>query len=267
MHYDAALRVRELTQNIYDIGDEIADYINHVSQAIADWDADLVEDCLLELEEIVAEGRAEVRPGLSELNGLRQAFVSGVRAGSMSGVTPSRTPRALGGSVARGSDYPHPGRTLSFMRSKPGASAHRSLNDATAPTTPGASDPRRARGAEFAEASAEHAPATMASTASWRMWLREQAERIRADLREVEDWVINQTQCALESQSVLLPQAYVKAEQRAIELVGHWREVIARQPELAAGMRGEAPPEFLAERARVEEIVGRLQRRKRGTAV
>ena len=107
----------------------------------------------------------------------------------------------------------------------------------------------------------------MASTASWRMWLREQAERIRADLREVEDWVINQTQCALESQSVLLPQVYVKAEQRTIELVGHWREVIARQPELAAGMRGEAPPEFLAERARVEEIVGRLQRRKRGTAV
>ena len=52
MHYDAALRVRELTQNIYDIGDEIADYINHVSQAIADWDADLVEDCLLELEEL-----------------------------------------------------------------------------------------------------------------------------------------------------------------------------------------------------------------------
>ena len=243
MHYDAALRVRELTQNIYDIGDEIADYINHVSQAIADWDADLVEDCLLELEEIVAEGRAEVRPGLSELNGLRQAFVSGVRA------------------------YPHPGRTLSFMHKKPGASARRSLNDATAPTTPGASDPRRARGAEFAEASAEHAPATMASTASWRMWLREQAERIRADLREVEDWVINQTQCALESQSVLLPQAYVKAEQRTIELVGHWREVIARQPELAAGMRGEAPPEFLVERARVEELLGRLQRRKRGTAV
>ncbi len=266
MHYDAALRVRELTQNIYDIGDEIADYINHVSQAIADWDADLVEDCLLELEEIVAEGRAEVRPGLSELNGLRQAFVSGVRAGSMSGVTPSRTPRALGTTTS--GDYPHPGRTLSFMHKKPGASRQvgarlrGSFGDAIASTATNPSN------ADRSPAGAQNsAPATMASTASWRMWLREQAEHIRADLREVEDWVVNQTQCALESQSVLLPQVYVKAEQRTMELVAQWREVIDRQPELAAGMRGEAPPEFLVERARVEEIVGRLQRRKRGTAV
>lgn len=267
MHYDAALRVRELTQNIYDIGDEIADCIDHVSQAIADWDADLVEDCLLELEEIIAEGRAEVRPGLSELNGLRQAFVSGVRAGSMSGVTPSRTPRALGGTVSRGGEYPHPGRTLSFMHKKSGAPAGRSRGGAPSSTTTDPSHARHSRGQDLSEASAGHAPATMASTASWRMWLREQAEHIRANLREVEDWVINQTQCALESQSVLLPQVYVKAEQRTIELVGQWSEVIARQPELAAGMRGEAPPEFLVERARVDEIVGRLQRRKRGTAV
>lgn len=268
MHYDAALRVRELTQNIYDIGDEIADHINHVSQAIADWDADLVGDCLLELEEIVAEGRAEVRPGLSELNGLRQAFVSGVRAGSMSGITRSRTPRALASTTS--GDYPHPGRTLSFMHKKPGtsaASARRSFDDATTSAASHSSAAQRSFGTEDVEIFADQAPATMASTASWRMWLRERAEHIRADLREVEEWVINQTQCALESQSVLLPQVYVKAEQRTIELAVKWREVIARQPELAAGMRGEAPPEFLEERARIEEIVGRLQRRKRGTAV
>ncbi|WOH93889.1 hypothetical protein [Corynebacterium urealyticum] len=63
MHYDASLRVRDLTQNIYDIGDEIAEHIEHIAQAIADWDGELVEDCLLEFTSVVRQGRKEVRPG------------------------------------------------------------------------------------------------------------------------------------------------------------------------------------------------------------
>ena len=92
MHYDASLRVRELTQNIYDIGDEIAEHIDYVAQSIADWDVELVDDCLHELRVVVEQGRTEVRPGLAELNGLRQAFVSGVRAGG--NVELLRSPRS-----------------------------------------------------------------------------------------------------------------------------------------------------------------------------
>ena len=42
MHKIAAqLRHRELTQEIYNIGDEVAEYIEHVIESLEDW------DCLL----------------------------------------------------------------------------------------------------------------------------------------------------------------------------------------------------------------------------
>ena len=44
----AELRHRELTQEVYNIGDEVAEYIEHVIEAIEDYDAELVEDCLAE---------------------------------------------------------------------------------------------------------------------------------------------------------------------------------------------------------------------------
>lgn len=80
----AQLRHRELTQEIYNIGDEVADYIEHIMEAISDWDAELVEDCLTEFEEIVAEARDDSRTVVAELSGLRHALTSGLRQGTVS---------------------------------------------------------------------------------------------------------------------------------------------------------------------------------------
>ena len=236
MHYDASLRVRELTQNIYDIGDEIAGYIDHVSQAIGDWDPELVQDCLIELDEIVEQGRAEVRPGLSELNGLRQAFISGVKSGQMSGISVT---------------YPHPGRTLAFLH-KTGAEVPEMASEEK--TTLPAEQPEE--------------PGAMASTAAWRLWMRSNVDQHVAELNELAEWVVEQTRLALEAQSVLLPQTYSKARQRAVEIAGKFGAVIDKQPMLAQSMRGEAPPEFLQERARVDAVITRLlQRRESRDAV
>ncbi|MBC3185114.1 hypothetical protein H7347_00710 [Corynebacterium sp. zg-331] len=85
MHRIAAeLRHRELTQELYDIGDEVAEYIEHIAQAIADWDVELVRDCLAEFEEIVADARVDARVAIGELTGLRQALTSGLRSGRLS---------------------------------------------------------------------------------------------------------------------------------------------------------------------------------------
>ncbi|RAV33103.1 hypothetical protein [Corynebacterium heidelbergense] len=237
MHFDATLRVRELTQNIYDIGDEVAEHIEHVAQAMADWDPELLTECMHELSDVVAQGRAEVRPGLAELNGLRQAFISGIRAGEMS------------------NHFAHPGRTLSFL--------HGGRSDVLSDATPtarsgavGAAEPQGADGP------AAQLGTQMASTAAWRLWLRTNAEALIARLNGIAEWVVQQTQAAVENQSVLLPQALYRAQTWTEETVVDWAELVAKQPELAADMRGEAPPAFLAERARVEAVVAKLQRRR-----
>lgn len=80
----AELRHRELTQEIYNIGDEVADYLEHLIEAIADWDAELVEDCLAEFLEITEDARTDARPLTAELAGLRHALTSGLRAGTVS---------------------------------------------------------------------------------------------------------------------------------------------------------------------------------------
>lgn len=85
MHKIAAeLRHRELTQEIYNIGDEVAEYIEHLTEAIRDWDAELVDDCLAEFSDILADARRDSRTIVGELLGLRQALISGVRAGTLS---------------------------------------------------------------------------------------------------------------------------------------------------------------------------------------
>lgn len=79
---EAKLRHRELTQAVYDIGDEVAEYIEHCSQAMADYDVELVADCLYELDDIAAEAVRDIRLVVGELMGLRRAMVSGLRSGS-----------------------------------------------------------------------------------------------------------------------------------------------------------------------------------------
>ena len=80
---DAKLRLKELTQEMYNIGDEVAEYIEHIAEAITDWDAELVEECLLEFDEIAVEAINDARVVASELYGIRQALISGLRAGAM----------------------------------------------------------------------------------------------------------------------------------------------------------------------------------------
>ncbi|MBI9000992.1 hypothetical protein M0E87_03535 [Corynebacterium sp. CCM 9185] len=81
---DALLRHRELTQEVYNIGDEVAEYIEHLAQAIADYDEELVVDCHAEFELIIDEARTDSRRTVAELIGLRQALTSGIRSGSVS---------------------------------------------------------------------------------------------------------------------------------------------------------------------------------------
>ncbi|MCZ9308199.1 hypothetical protein ACUY3K_09955 [Corynebacterium uberis] len=93
MHRIAAeLRHRELTQELYDIGDEVATYLDNLEEAIADYDAELVEDCLTELADIIDDARVDARVALGELLGLRQALTTGVRAGVLSARTHTTAP-------------------------------------------------------------------------------------------------------------------------------------------------------------------------------
>lgn len=226
MHDAARLRLRDLTQGVYDIGDEIAEGIDNVAASMADWDTELVDDCMHELSDAVEQGRGEVRQYLAEINGLRQAFVSGVNSGTLS---------------ASEGNYFHPGRTLSFLH--PHQDPPLVTAPAAVPTSP------------------------VVSTATLRMSLRRRNTELAADLTELAEWVVAQTGEAVEHQSVLLPQSFARSWTQTRETVAAWkREVVGDHPVLVAEMRGEAPPEFLAERARVERVLARVRARRRRSA-
>lgn len=222
MHDAARLRLRELTQGVYDIGDEIAEGIDNVAAAMTDWDVDLVDDCMEELSEAVEQGRSEVRQYLAEVNGLRQAFVSGVNAGTLSATTDT---------------WYHPGRTLSFLH------------------------PHQ----EIPESLTRKAPEPpVVSTATLRMTLRRRNGELTGELSDLAEWVVAQTEEAVEHQTVLLPQSFARAWRHTRSTVTTWkREVIGGHPALIAEMHGEAPPEFLTERARIEQVLARVRARNR----
>ncbi|MDO4762035.1 MAG: hypothetical protein Q4A31_08970 [Corynebacterium sp.] len=81
---DAKVRHLELTQEVFNIGDEVASYIENIAEAINDWDPELVEDCLAEFEMIIDEARLDSRRLIAELLGLRQALTSGLASGTVS---------------------------------------------------------------------------------------------------------------------------------------------------------------------------------------
>ena len=81
---DAMLRHRELTQEVYNIGDEVAGYVENLAEAVADWDAELVEDCLMEMQDILTSARDDSRRVVSELMGVRHALTWGIRSGTVS---------------------------------------------------------------------------------------------------------------------------------------------------------------------------------------
>lgn len=96
---DATLRHRELTQELFNIGDEMATYIEHIIESIRDWDLELVDDCVAEFEQIGTDARNDARTVTAELLGLRQALVSGVASGHVAQPEPQQqqvaTPVAL----------------------------------------------------------------------------------------------------------------------------------------------------------------------------
>ncbi|AGP30474.1 hypothetical protein [Corynebacterium terpenotabidum] len=227
VHDAARLRLRDLTQEVYDIGDEIAEAVDNVAAAMTDWDAELVDDCMHELAESVEQGRPEVRQYLAEINGLRQAFVSGVQSGTLSGTIP-----------VSGDTFYHPGRTLAFLHPRQSLPE---LEDR----------PRELFG-------------PVVSTATLRTTLRRRNTELTGQLAELAEWVVAQTAEAVEHQTVLLPQAFAKTWTTTRHTVATWkREVISDHPALVAEMRGEAPPEFLADRARVEQVLARVRARNR----
>ncbi|MDO4631032.1 MAG: hypothetical protein Q4A82_01910 [Corynebacterium sp.] len=79
----ATLRHRELTQEIFNIGDEVATFIENIAEAIADWDVELVEDCVAEFEDIINDARNDSRTIVKELIGLRHALTSGLASGTV----------------------------------------------------------------------------------------------------------------------------------------------------------------------------------------
>ena len=59
MHRAAAsLRHWELTQELFDIGDEVAGYVENLAEATRDFDGELAAECLTEFDEIVDEANA-----------------------------------------------------------------------------------------------------------------------------------------------------------------------------------------------------------------
>ncbi|MDO4910420.1 MAG: hypothetical protein Q3972_01595 [Corynebacterium sp.] len=80
---DAKQRHRELTQAVYDIGDDVAEHVDHIVEAMRDWDVYLVRDCLLEFNDCLEEAMTDARRTIGLLAGLRLALTTGRFAGSI----------------------------------------------------------------------------------------------------------------------------------------------------------------------------------------
>ena len=72
-----------MTHEIFNIGDEVATFIENIAEAIADWDVELVEDCVAEFEDIIGDARTDSRTIIRELKGIRQALTSGLASGTV----------------------------------------------------------------------------------------------------------------------------------------------------------------------------------------
>lgn len=221
MHKIAAeLRHRELTQEIYNIGDEVVEYIEHLIEAIEDWDDELALDCLAELGDIVEDARVDSGRCVGELIGLRHALVSGVRSGTISAA------------ASGNNDIAEPEQLTA-----------RSLD------------------AQFSIDSPTIVVSELAAT------LRGRTEAVAAYLRELVDYVLDQTDAVARNlDMVSLPHLYKRAGQSALIAVQAWRHtVVEAHPAYVRTMRGRNSPPFLEERARINAVVA-LVRAKREAA-
>ncbi|AWB81457.1 hypothetical protein C3B44_03060 [Corynebacterium yudongzhengii] len=218
MHKLAAeLRHRELTQEIYNIGDEVAEYIEHLQEAIRDYDGELTTDCLAEFEEIISDARVDARRIIGELIGLRQALTSGVRAGILSAAAPEDL------------RLPEP-----ELLDGPG------LNELH-PT--------------------EGAPISMTDMAAA---LNDRTELVTEHLGELVEFVLEQTdKVARDLGAVSLPHLYARTGVLVGAAAQGWLESVAfAHPAFTRSMRGNNPPQFLAERARIDAVVARVAAKK-----
>ncbi|PLA36223.1 hypothetical protein CYJ42_03590 [Corynebacterium amycolatum] len=220
-HFDARLRLREVTQELYDIGDEVAEHIEHLAQAVADVDRELVDECVLELADIVDEAVEDCRPLIGELDGLRQAFTSGIRSGRIGTLSSASTPRR----------HPHP-----------------------APKSPDV------QSLSLIPAPLKHPVAV--PTVTQAMIARSDA--VASYLEELADWVSAENIRGVEKLgSVVLPQLYAQSGRRALSAAAVWCVAVPEtHPAVANALRGRRPPEFLMERARIDEIVRRVKQRR-----
>ena len=208
----AELRHRELTQEIYNIGDEVVEYIEHLLEAIRDWDAELTVDCLAEFEEILADARRDSRHIIGELLGLRQALISGVRAG------------VLSASASPSSRLVEP---------------------------------------ELLDAASLEELFTFTE-------LDGRTALVVEHLGEIVEWVLAQTDMVAGNlDAVSLPHLFARVGTHVTTVVEGWLETVAHAyPGYTRSMRGDNPPAFLTERARIDAIVARVaaKRARRGAA-
>jgi uncharacterized protein len=218
----AELRHRELTQEIYNIGDEVAVYTENLLEAVRDWDAELTRECLAEFVEILADARRDSRRIVGELLGLRQALISGLRSG------------VLSASAASGVRLPEP-----------------ELLDA----------------ASLDELFPVSSPVTVTGLAEA---LNARTEVVVEHLGELVEWVLDQTKLVAGNlDAVSLPHLYARAGTHVTATVEGWLDTVAGDhPSYVRTMRGVHPPEFLAERARIDAVVARVsaKRARRGAA-
>lgn len=218
MHKLAAeLRHRELTQEIYNIGDEVAEYIEHLVEAVRDYDGELATDCLAEFDEIIVDARNDSRRIVGELIGLRQALTSGVRAGLLSAA------------ASEDNRLPEPelldARGLAELH--PTSDAPLALHD-------------------MAQA------------------LEDRTDLVVEHLTELVDYVLQQTELvARDLDAVSLPHLFARTGHLVTAAGQGWLESVpGAHPAFARTMHGTHPPEFLAERARIDRIVAKVAAKK-----
>lgn len=215
--FAAQLRHRELTQELYDIGDEVSSYLENLAEAIADYDADLVADCLAEFDIIAGEGRADSREVLGELIGLRQALTSGVRSGTISALTPPFNPHEPTPVTAESlaADYALPDQPVSVRE------LTRVLDART--------------------------------------------QAVTGYLTALVEYTLASTDCAAKSPAgVRYPHTLARLVDRVHDVTQAWISQVERaHPAYARAQRGQRPPAFLAERARIDAVVAKVAARRR----
>ena len=221
----ATLRHRELTQEVCDIGDEVSVYIGNLAEAVADFDVELVEDCMAEFTAILAEARQDSRRVVSELTGLRRALVSGVRAGNLSAPVPA-----------------------------PGTGEVPAADGVT--------------GEELEQLFPVSASPVAAGVFAANLDGR--TDTVVERLTAIGDWVADR--CVLASvdpEQASLPLVFSRTGQAVTTTVDAWLTTVGySNPVYCQTMRGTNPPEFLAERARIDAVVARVKARmnQRSTA-